>query len=54
MGVAPVYSVRDCTIIKQRGKNFVHCAFDVVEAFDIQEGLLLSREGGVGEIFRGG
>ena len=48
MGVTAVHSVGDRTIVKQRSKNLVHCTLDIVEAFDIQEGFLLTRKGGIG------
>lgn len=53
MGVAAVDAVGDGAVVEQRGEHLVNGTLDVVEAFDVEEGFLLTGEGGIGQVFRG-
>src|SRR5574338_1420979 len=54
VGEALVHAVGDGPVVVEGGKHLLHGVEDVLVAVDIQEGLLLAGEGGVGQILGGG
>ena len=43
-----VHTVGDGSIVKQGCKHQLDCLQNLVDSLDIEEGFLLSREGGIG------
>jgi hypothetical protein len=54
MGEALVHAVADGPVVVEGGEHLLHLVQDVVDADHVQEGLLLARERGVGQVFGGG
>jgi hypothetical protein len=54
VGEAVVDAVGDGAVVVERGENVLDGEQDVVDAADVQEGFLLARERGVGEVLGGG
>ncbi len=54
MGKALVHAVGDGAVVVQRGEHVLDLVEHVVDAADVQVGLLLAGERGVGEVFGGG
>ena len=49
-----VYTVRDGTVVVQRGEHVVHRFFHIVQTFNVQEGFLLTRKWSVWQVFGSG
>ncbi len=49
-----VYPVGDGAIVKQRGEYFTDTGQHIVDAGNVEEGFLLPRKRGIGQVFRGG
>ena len=54
MGKALVDAVGDGAVVVERGKDLADAVQDGVDADDIEDGLLLAGEGGVGQVLGGG
>ena len=53
MGETLVYAVGDCSVVVERGKNFLDRVQDVFVAVNVEEGLLLPGKGSVRKVLRG-
>ena len=51
---ALVDAVGDGPIVEQGGEHLLDAVFDIVQTLDVEEGLLLAREGGIRQVLGGG
>ena len=54
MGEVLVYAIGDGAVVVQRSEHLTDGVQDVVDAVDVEEGLLLTCEGSIRQVFCGG
>ena len=49
-----MHPIGDCAVVEERCEHLVQGVVEVIEAADVEEGLLLAREGRIRQVFGGG